>query len=174
MWRGTFPILACALVMTSGCTNSILGVLLAPEGVIGGAATGLAEAGAQTLSGASLEELSDLGGTVAELDRILMENPDAVNSEHLRGLRDQLKGSKPADSGPDQRVALKEPAKPRRPTDAKMPIRHGDQLKVRPPGESVAMRRPSPRPETLPDGGSLRPDPTPVHMMSLNPVRPTR
>lgn len=174
MWHGKFPILACALVMTSGCTSSILGVLLAPEGVIGGAVSGLAEAGAQTLSGASLEELSDLGGTVAELDRILMENPDAVNSEHLRELRDQLKGSKPADSGPDQRVALKEPAKPRRPTDTKMPIRHGDQLKVRPPGEAVALRRPPPRPETLPDGGSLRPDPTPVHMMSLNPVRPTR
>ena len=172
--RSILPILACALVMTSGCTNSILGVLLAPEGVIGGAASGLAEAGAQTLSGASLEELSDLGGTVAELDRILQDNPDAVNSEQLRGFRDQLKNSKPADSGPDQRVALKEPPKPRRPTDTKMPVRQGDQLKVRPPGEFAAVRRPAPRPDTLPDGGSLRPDPTPVHMMSLNPVRLTQ
>jgi hypothetical protein len=171
---GTLSLLVCAVVMTSGCTNSILGVLLAPEGVIGGAATGLAEAGAQTLSGASLQELSDLGGTVAELDRILMENPDAVNSEQLRGLRDQLKGSTPADSGPDQRVAMKEPPKPRRPTDTKMPIRHGDHLKVRPPGEIMALRRPSPRPDTVPDGGSLRPDPTPVHMMSVNPVRLAR
>ena len=162
------------MVMTSGCTNSILGVLLAPESVIGGAATGLAEAGAQTLSGASLQELSDVGGTVAELDRILTENPDAVNVEHLRAMRDQLKDSKPADSGPDQRVAMKEPPKPRRPTDTKMPVRHGDNFKVRPPGEITALRRPLPRPDTVPDGGSLRPDPTPVHMMSVNPVRLAR
>lgn len=167
-------ILGCALVITSGCTNAILGVLLAPESVVGSAATGLAEAGAKTLSGASLEELSDLGGTVAELDRIIAENPDAVNAEQLRVLRDQLKQGTPADSGPDQRQALKEPPKPRRPSDTKLPVRRGDVFKIQPPGESLAKRRAPPRPDTLPDGGTLRPDPTPVHTMSLQPVRLTR
>lgn len=167
-------ILGSALVITSGCTNSILGVLLAPESVVGGAASGLADAGAQTLSGASLDQLSDLGTTITELDRIIAENPDAVNADSLRKLRDQLKDGKSVDSGPDQRQALKEPPKPRRPFDTKMPLRKGDQLKVRPPGESVALRRAPARPTTLPDGGTLRPDPTPVHSMSLNPVRLTR
>lgn len=167
-------VLGGALVITSGCTNAILGVLLAPEGVIGGAVSGLADAGAKTLAGASLDQLSDLGTTVTELDRILQENPDAVNAESLKKLRDQLKDGKSVDSGPDQRQALKEPPKPRRPTDTKMPMRKGDHFKVQPPGEAVALRRAPARPETLPDGGTLRPDPTPVHSMSLKPVRLTQ
>jgi hypothetical protein len=167
-------VLGSGLMLTTGCTNSILGVLLAPESVVGGAASGLAEAGAQTLSGASLQDLSDLGSTITELDRIIAENPDAVNNESLRLLREQLKQGKSADSGPDQRVALKEPPKPRRPTDTAMPVRKGDHLRIDPPGDSVALRRPPARPQTLPDGSTLRPDPTPVHTMSLQPVRLTR
>lgn len=173
-WPATI-ILASSLMLASGCTNAILGVLLAPEGVVAGGATSLAEAGAETLSGASLEELSDLGTTITELDRILDENPDAVNAEQLRGLRDQLKkGATPADSGPDQRQALKEPPRPRRASDTKMPVRKSDNLRIQPPGESVTVRRAPPRPDTLPDGSALRPDPTPVHTMSLQPVRLTQ
>lgn len=164
--------LGSALTLTSGCTNSILGVLLAPEGVIAGGASSLAEAGAQTLSGASLEDLSDLGNTITELDRIIAENPDAVNADQLRGLRDHLKkNATAADSGPDQRVPLKEPPAPRRPTDAKLPVRKSDHLTILPPGEGKIVRRAYPRPDTLPDGSALRPDPTPVHTMSLRPVR---
>lgn len=174
MRRWTVLILGGALLATSGCTSAILGVLLAPEAVVGGAASGLANAGAQTLAGASLDQLSDLGSTVTELDRILEENPDAVNAESLRRLRDQLKHGNPADTGPDQRQAVKEPPKPRRPTDTAMPVRKGDHFRVQPPGESVALRRAPPRPDTLPHGGALRPDPTPVHSMSLKPVRLTR
>lgn len=170
----TVLILGGALVATSGCTSSILGVLLAPEGVVGGAASELANAGAQTLAGASLDQLSDLGSTVTELDRILEENPDAVNADSLRRLRDQLKQGNSADTGPDQRQALKEPPKPRRHTDTTMPVRKGDHLRVQPPGEAVALRRAPARPDTLPNGGALRPDPTPVHSMSLKPVRLTR
>jgi hypothetical protein len=175
MHRCAAVILASSLMMASGCTNAILGVLLAPESVVAGGAAGLAEAGAETLSGASLEELSDLGTTITELDRILEENPDAVNADQLRGLRDQLKkDTRAADSGPDQRQPLKEPPRPRRPSDTKMPVRKGDNLRIQPPGESVTLRRAAPRPDTLPDGSSLRPDPTPVHTMSLQPVRLTQ
>ncbi|MBA3699058.1 MAG: hypothetical protein H0W78_09405 [Planctomycetes bacterium] len=164
-----------ALMLTSGCTNSILGVLLAPEGVIAGTASGLAEAGAQTLSGASLDDLSDLGNTVTELDRIIAENPDAVNADQLRGMRDHLKkNATAADSGPDQRRPLREAPAPRRPSDAKLPVRKSDNLTIQPPGEGMVIRRAYPRPDTLPDGSSLRPDPTPVHTMSLRPVRLSR
>ena len=83
-------ILMGGLCTLTGCTSSILGTVLAPESVVSGAATGLAETGAETLSGASLNELADNGSTLAELDRILMENPNAVNSDRLRNLRDQL------------------------------------------------------------------------------------
>jgi hypothetical protein len=170
----TILIFGSAMMITSGCTSSILGVLLAPEGVVTGAGASLANTGAEALGEASLEQLSDLGSTITELDRILEENPDAVNAESVRRLRDTLKQGNPADTGPDQRQALKEPPKPRRPTDSKMPVRKGDHLRVQPPGESVALRRAPARPDTLPDGGALRPDPTPVHSMSLNPVRLTR
>ena len=46
-----------------------------------------------------------------------------------------------------------------------------DRLGVNPPGELAVRRRAAPRPDTLPSGSGLRPDPTPVHAMSLRPVR---
>jgi hypothetical protein len=160
-----------AAVSLSGCTNAILGTLLAPEAVVGGAASGLAETGARSLAGASLEELSDLGSTVAELDRILQEHPDAANADRLRELRDSLANKAGADSGPDQRRPAKEPPRPRRPTDTKLPVRKGDNLLVSPPKEGYQARRPSGRPDTLPTASSLAADPMPVHAMSLQPVR---
>lgn len=160
-----------ALIGSSGCTNSILGVLLAPEGVVTGAAGSAAEAGARSLSGASLEELSDVGNTVSELDRILQENPDAVNSERLHDLRNRMEQQTGKNTGPDQRQVAKEPLRPRRASDTPMPLRKGDALTVSPPGDMVVLRRPPSRPETLPLGSALREDPRPVHAMSLKPVR---
>ncbi len=160
-----------ALLGSSGCTSSILGVMLAPESVVGGAASGIAEAGAQTLSGASLEELSDIGTTVGELDRILQENPDAVNSDRLRDMRDRIDKQSGKNSGPDQRQVAKEPPRPRRASDTPLPHRKGDSLFVAPPGEVVVLRRPASRPDTLPTGSVLREDPRPVHVMSMKSVR---
>jgi hypothetical protein len=172
MRHGGILVLALATaVMASGCTSAILGTVFAPEAVVSGAATGLATAGAQTLSGASLDELSDLGSTVAELDRILQDHPDAANAERLRELRDHLHEKAGRDSGPDQRMAVRETPRPRRPTDAPLPARKGDLLSVVPPGERPAGRRPPMRPEVLPSGSELKPDPQPVHTMSLKPVR---
>lgn len=172
-WCG-FLVLGGALVCCNGCVGSILKTLVAPESVVTDAAGSLAEAGAQTLSGASLEDLGNLNETVEEIDRILQENPDAVNTEQLKALRETLKNTSSANSGPDQRQALKQPPKPRRPTDAPLPMRKGDRLAVMPPGEMPLGRRHAERPDTLPTGSSLKPDPTPVHTMSLKPVRLTR
>lgn len=169
-WSGVV-VLGGALLCSSGCVGSIVKTLVAPESVLTEAGSALAEAGAQTLSGASLDELADLNETVKELDRILQENPDAVNAEQLKSLRDGLKDGTAANTGPDQRQPVKQPPKPRRPVDAPLPARKADRLTVIPPGETVAARRPPARPDTLPDGSSLRPDPTPVHTMSLKPVR---
>jgi hypothetical protein len=172
MRHGGLLLLGVSLVLTSGCTSAILGTLLAPESVVAGAGSSLAEAGAQTLSGASLDELSNMTSTVQELDNILKEHPDAVNADQLKNLRDHLdQQAKSTDTGPDQRQVAREPPKPRRPTDTKLPVRKGDRLGVIPPGESVVQRRPAARPDTLPSGSGLRPDPTPVHAMSLRPVR---
>lgn len=171
-WCGVV-VLGGALLCSTGCVGSILKTLVAPESVVTDAATGLAETGARTLSGASLDELANLNDTVMELDRILQENPDAVNTEQLKLLRDSLKNTTSANSGPDQRQVLKEPPKPRRHTDAPFPQRKGDRLTVLPPGEIASSRRMTGRPETIPDGSSLKPDPTPVHAMSLKPVRLT-
>ena len=162
-------LLGSTLMGTSGC-GSILGVLLAPESVVGTAATGVAQAGAQTLSGASLDELSNAGNTVNELNRILQENPDAVNSDRLTSLRDSLQqNSKTTDA--DQRQIARDPPRPRRAIDTPMPTRKGDALAVAPPGEFALVRRPASRPDTLPSGSALHEDPSPVHTMSLNPVR---
>lgn len=165
-------LLGVGMVFTSGCTNAILGTLLAPEGVLVDAGQGLLDSAAQTLGGASLDDLSNMSNTVQELDNILTEHPDAVNADQLKNLRETLdKQAKSSDTGPDQRQVMKEPPKPRRPMDTKLPVRKGDRIAVNPPGESVAQRRAAPRPDTLPSGSDLRPDPTPVHAMSLRPVR---
>lgn len=164
-------LLGLSLLLSSGC-GAALAALLAPEGVIAGVGQDLVNTTAQTLGRASLDDLSNINSTVQELDNILKEHPDAVNADQLKSLRDTLdKQAQSADTGPDQRQVMKEPPKPRRPTDTKLPVRKGDRLNVNPPGESVVQRRADPRPDTLPSGSDLRPDPTPIHAMSLRPVR---
>jgi hypothetical protein len=159
------------LFATTGCTQSILGVMLAPEAVVGGVAGGLAQAGAETLSGASLEELSDLSSTVQEIDQLLKDNPNAVNADRLREMQKSLQENSMTSTGADQRRIAHAPAPPRRASDAPLPRRKGDRLTVSPPGDLAMQRRPASRPDTLPTGSALREDPTPVHVMSLQPVR---
>lgn len=172
-WCGLI-VLGGVVLCCNGCVGSVLKTLVAPESVVTDIGNDLIKTGAKTISDASLDELANVNDTVKELDRILQENPDAVNTEQLKALRDSLRETSSADSGPDQRQPLKEPPKPRRHTDAPFPLRKGDRLTVLPPGEITSSRRPTGRPDTVPDGSSLKPDPTPVHTMSLKPVRLTR
>jgi hypothetical protein len=165
-----FLILAGALVASSGCM-SVLGTLLAPESVVTTAADNFAVAGAQTLSGASLEELSSAGNTINELNQILQNNPDAVNADQIAALRDRMQDTGGRGTGPDQRQIAREPPAPRRASDQPLPVRRGDQLKVSPPGDAGVVRRPPSRPDTLPAGSALKDDGVPVHAMSLTPIR---
>ncbi len=167
-------LISCVVVAVlglSGCTNAILGTLLAPEAVVTGAASSLAEAGARNLSGASLDQLSDLNGTVNELNRIIKDNPNAANADRLRTLRDSLANKSRENADPNQINAAQEPPQPRRLTDTKMPVRGGDRLLVVPPNEHQQPRRSNGRPETLPTASSLAPETQPVHAMSFEPVR---
>jgi hypothetical protein len=168
IWRSLF--LAVVLVLQTGCVQSVLGVLLAPEAVVGAAAGGAANAGAETLSGLSLDQVSQSDATVMEIDRILKENPNAANADRLRELRENMKGT-PKSTGPDQRIATPEPPPPRRPMNKNMPVRKGDLLSVSLPSQHIPERRPPMRPLAQPSSTTIIPEVKPVHTMSLYPVR---
>lgn len=159
------------LYTLTGCTSSILGTVLAPESVVTGAATGLAETGAETLSGASLNELADSGSTVAELDRIIMENPNAVNSDRLRNLRDQLNTTSTPDSSNSQSYGVSKQKKYSRNNEKPLPYGKGDKFSVKPPENKSKNNRLSSRPNTIPMGYSLHEEVQSVHFMKFNTIR---
>ena len=160
--------LISALICSTGC-SSILGTLLAPESVVGGAATSLAESGAQTLSGASLSELTNSDSTLAELDRIIQDNPDAVNTDRLRSLRDQMSQSAPANSGAVQNQINNDDA-PRRNYKTLLPIRKDDRLALSPETQNIT-RRSNNKPDTIPMGSAFYEKGTPMYFMQFNPIR---
>lgn len=156
------------LICSTGCA-SILGTILAPESVVGGAATSLAESGAQTLSGASLSELTNSDSTLAELDRIIQDNPDAVNTDRLRSLRDQMSQSAPANSGADPNQ-ISNDTTPRHNFKTLLPKRREDRLALSPDTQNVA-RRPNNKPATIPMGSAFHDKEPPSYFMQFNPVR---
>lgn len=159
------------LCILTGCTSSILGTVLAPESVVSGAVTGVAETGAETLSGASLNELADNGSTVAELDRILMENPNAVNSERLQNLRDQLNTTSTSDSSSSKTSGLSKNKKFSRNNEKPLPHGKGDYIRVNPLENKNKNNRLSSRPNTIPMGYSLYEEFQSAHFMKFNAVR---
>jgi hypothetical protein len=154
------------LFLLTGCTNSILGTVLAPQSVVGDAATDLAGAGAETLSGASLSELTNSGSTVAELDRILMENPNAVNSERLQNLRNQL-----ATADNSSQSVVKNNKNSRRNNENKLPYGKGDYFRIKRPEDKSKMTRNIIYPSALPMGNALYGEYQPVHFMNFNKIR---
>ena len=161
-------VLISVLICSTGCT-SILGTLLAPESVVGGAATSLAESGAQTLSGASLSELTNSDSTLAELDRIIQDNPDAVNTPRLRSLRDQMSQSAPANSGADPRQISNDDT-PRHNFKTLLPKRKDDRLGLSPDTQNYT-RRSNNKPDTIPMGSAFYGNETPSYFMQFNPIR---
>jgi hypothetical protein len=164
-------ILMGGLYILTGCTSSILGTVLAPESVVSGAVTGVAETGAETLSGASLNELADSGSTVAELDRILMENPNAVNSDRLQNLRDQLNTTSTSDNNSSQISGVSKNKKFIRNNEKPLPYGKGDYFRVKTPENKGKNNRLSSRPDTIPMGYSLYEEFQPVHFMKFNVIR---
>ena len=163
-------LLLMALLSQTGCTQSVLGVLLAPEAVVGGVANSLASAGAEALSATSVSQLSSQEATMNEIDRMLKENPDMPNADRLRELQESMRGT-PKDTGVGQRQIVKELPPPRRPMDKKLPMRKGDLFSISTPASSPATRRPPMRPDTQPKATTLKPENQPIHTMSFYPIR---
>ncbi len=153
-----------------GCTRTLLGVLLAPEAVVSSTAGNVVGAGAETLSGMSVEQLANLESTAMEIDKLIANDPNSASARRLRELQEKLRGM-PKNTGPDQRVAAQGPPPPRRAMNKPLPLRHGDLLSVKKPSNLIETRRPPMRPNTQPSSTTLKPDNVPVHMMSITPVR---
>ena len=152
----------------TGCTNSILGTLLAPESVVSGTATNLAEAGAETLSGASLNELTNTGSTLAELDNIIMENPNAVNIDRLQKTRDQISQTNTTNN---KLISRDKSGEYTRRNNKTLPAGRGDFLSIKPPASKGKASRLNDRPSTIPMGFTLYEDYQPVHSMKFDSIR---
>jgi hypothetical protein len=164
--------LASSLIPLSGCLDSVLGVMLAPESVIGGLADGVTRSGAELLGQAG-EDLSSAAQTVSELDQLIANNPDAQNVERLRALRDQLKTQPVSDT-----TAPQAPAGPPVVTarhamdDPLLPRRAADQLVVVPPREHPeTTRNASPRPDAIGVVSDFREETSRSYTLDMKPVR---
>lgn len=149
--------LACCVGM-SGCLQSVLSVILAPEAVAGSAVDSAARAGAEALSESSLGEAAS---AVQDIDRLLKEYPNADNATRLKALKDQLeRDTSTQEGGPEGGIKRQ------------LARTQGDVLSIDPPGDTVAPRRTlNPRPAVLPTGRALIPDPEPDHLLFLDPIR---
>jgi hypothetical protein len=166
-WR--ILLLVVFLLSQTGCAQSVLGVLLAPEAVVSNTAGNISRAGAETLSGLSLDQASQPDETSEEIDRIINENPNSPNAERLRNLKEQM-ASTSRQTGTRQQV-IKEDPPPRRPMDKTVPKRKGDRISITPPAEQIAERRPPMRPLAQPSASTIEPEVRPVHTLSTYPVR---
>ena len=164
--------LVSSLIASSGCLDSVLGVMIAPEAVLGDLVNTATRSGTDLLSGAA-EDLSSAAQTISELDSIIKDNPDAQNVDRLIALRDQLKAQPLSDtttpqtqSGPTVQLARHAMDNPL------VPLRAGDQLTVIPPGEQlVPARGAAPRPDTIGVTSDFRPTTEKSYTLDMNPIR---
>ena len=169
-------LLGSALSLSCGCANGILGVLLAPDEVAGGAANAVASSGAQALTAGSLSELTDTAQTLSDLDRIIKENPQ--NADQLTDLRNSLAAQDPgAQTAPPVAATWEgKPVAGRRMDQATHTptSRRGqpDALHLDDDHEILMRtRRAKERPDTLPEGSALRGEGESSYALSLDPIR---
>lgn len=163
--------LASSLIASSGCLDSVLGVMLAPESVVGGLADNLTRSGTEMLTGAA-EDLSSAAQTISELDSIIADNPDAQNVDRLKALRDQLKANPLSDTtNPQAQPDLaKEPRARHAMDNPLIPRRAPDQLTVLPPGEQPAQLRGT-RTDAMGSGNRLGSPADKSYTLDMKPVR---
>jgi hypothetical protein len=137
----------------TGCLDTVLGVLLAPELVVVQSASQAAQSGAQSLTEMGAGQIADASQAVTDLNRFIHENPDASNIEQLVATRDWL--SKSTETGKGKNGGAR-----------------GDRILLPPP------RTPRPHlrstqgcPDTLPDGGAIAAGREEPWMIDLEPVR---
>jgi hypothetical protein len=164
--------LASSLVASSGCLDSVLGVMLAPEAVLGDLANNVTRSGTEMLNGAA-EDLSSAAQTISELDNIIKDNPDAQNVDRLIALRDQLKAQPLSDTTTPQTQGGPKVQLARHAMDNPLlPLRAGDQLTVIPPGElPIPSRSTVPRPDTIGVISDFRPVTDKSYTLDMKPIR---
>ena len=79
-------LLLCGMLHLSSCLNQALAIARDPAGV----AQAVADQSAQQLVGDDLGTLFSESETNASIERALQDNPDALNGQELRKLRDEL------------------------------------------------------------------------------------
>lgn len=165
-------LLASSLVVLNGCLDSVLGVMLAPEAVLGGLADGVTRSGSEIISQVG-EDLSSAAQTISELDRIIADNPDAQNVDRLTALREQLKNSPLSDTTvPQAQTGPVAPQARRSMDNPLIPHRAVDQIVVLPPGELPSPKRNAPsRPETIGIVSDFRSPTKKEYTLDIKPVR---
>ncbi|MBA3709324.1 MAG: hypothetical protein H0W83_10970 [Planctomycetes bacterium] len=170
-------LLAAACGSSQGCLQTLVGAMVAPEAVAMQGASGAVDAVAAAAVGPDdLATLSDTSSTARDLNRILMDHPDAVNRPELEALRNELDQSNQATASDregsaaeeavrraeaDRRVVMTEPA-------SDDPAK-SDQLVIASP--ATASRRAPPRPQPYPDPVHFDPWQPFQYQMALGPVR---
>lgn len=84
-------VIAAGTLGSSGCLQTLVGAMIAPESVAMAGASGGVNALASTISGQDVGSLTDAASTASDIDRILAAHPDAVNRPELEALREELK-----------------------------------------------------------------------------------
>lgn len=179
MAKSALMVLVLAACLTlGGCLEDVLGVMIAPVGVVSDAANQVASAGAQALSTAPVSQLSDTAQALQDIDRLIKNTGDPESQARLAALRDQLaanqtqaQGNNPLGDFAHQNGGFAQ----RRALDAMSganPNARHALLTVVPPGPpSLAVRRPAPRPEPLSENSSLRSGDKPAYVLQVQPIR---
>lgn len=130
-------ILLFSSMTLTGCLDTVLGVLLAPELVIAQSTNQAAQSGAQSLTEMGAGQIADAGQAMTDLDQLIRNSPDASNLEQLIATRDWL--AKGAETGMGKRGGA-----------------HGDHIMLPPPRAPMPhLRSAQGCPDTLPDGGAI-------------------
>jgi hypothetical protein len=164
--------LILSMIATSGCLDSVLGIMLAPEAVLGDFASNVTRNSTDLLNQAG-EDLSSAAQTVTELDHLIADNPDAQNVERLKALREQLIATPLSDTKtPQTQAGPKLPQARQAMNDPLIPRRGIDQLTVLPPGEiPKPSRRAPPRPDTIGVVSDFREPTTKSYTLDMKPIR---
>lgn len=100
---GLFLVLLLSVLLSSGCIDRVLSLIMAPQSAAVAGASKAAQAVTSGPTGESLDSLGKPNNTVSDLDRILNLHPDAENSGKLRQLRDQMHQQAPPVKAADKR-----------------------------------------------------------------------
>jgi hypothetical protein len=171
-------LLAAACLALGGCLEDVLGVMLAPVGVVSDAANQVAATGAQTLASVPVGQLTDTAQALQDVDRLIKNNGDPDAQARLATLRDSLIANQNQAQG---NLALGDVShqnsagQARRAADGMAgadPFAPFALLTVNPPGPaSLAQRRPEPRPYASSENSSLRVADKPAFVLQVQPIR---